>query len=252
MSDVTDQPHVPRDDGPGDRKSSLGRPSIWLHPQRQAAATSGSTGAVSTERASARRTGSGLDRGVVTEHSSGAGTASTDWPLISQLELGPLATAIGCGRHHARHVLIEWGLNLLVDDAVLLVSELLTNALKASWALTTPTPIVLRLLANERQLIIEAWDQWVADFELREVLEAQWTTRLADLLEDDPGVEADLRALVEQIQAGMSASDHAVGAGRDMNIGGGVKIADRGGVVARDVHGSISTGNPPTPGLASS
>ena len=41
-----------------------------------------------------------------------------------------------------------------------------------------------------------------ADLErVRAALEAQWTTRLADLLEDDPGVEADLRALVEQIQA---------------------------------------------------
>jgi anti-sigma regulatory factor (Ser/Thr protein kinase) len=127
----------------------------------------GSTGAVSTGRASARRTGPGLDRGVVNEPSSGAGTVSTDWPLISQLELGPLATAIGCGRDHARLVLSEWGLGHLADDAVLLVSELLTNALKASWALTTPAPIVLRLLANDRQLIIEAWDQWVEGFELR-------------------------------------------------------------------------------------
>ena len=87
---------------------------------------------------------------------------------------------------------------------------------------------------------------------VRAALEAQWTTRLADLLEDNPGVEADLRAVVEQVQAQMSASDHAVGAGRDMHISGSVNIADRGGVVARDVHGSISTGNPPTPGPASS
>lgn len=127
---------------------------------------SGSTGAVSTGRGGARRTAPGLDRGVVAEPSSSAGTASTDWPLISQLELGPLPTAIGCGRDHARHVLIEWGLSLLVDDAVLLVSELLTNALKASWTLKPPTPIVLRLLANDRQLIIEAWDQWVENFDL--------------------------------------------------------------------------------------
>jgi anti-sigma regulatory factor (Ser/Thr protein kinase) len=128
---------------------------------------SGSTGAVSTGRGGARRTVPGLDRGVVAEQSSGAGTASTDWPLISQLELGPLPTAIGCGRDHARLVLSEWGLDHLVDDVVLLVSELLTNSLKASWALKTPTPIVLRLLANDRQLIIEAWDQWVEGFELR-------------------------------------------------------------------------------------
>jgi len=92
-----------------------------------------------------------------------------------------------------------------------------------------------------------------ADLErVRAALEAQWTTRLADLLEDDPGVEADLRALVEQIQAQVSAAGHSVAAGRDMNVSGGVNIADRGGVVARDVHGGISTGNPTQPGPASS
>ena len=86
---------------------------------------------------------------------------------------------------------------------------------------------------------------------VRAALEAQWTTRLADLLEEDPGVEADLRALVERVQAQVAASGHSVAAGRD--ISGGVNIADRGGVVVTgDVQGGISTGNPPTPGPASS
>src|SRR5580658_8860646 len=85
------------------------------------------------------------------EPSSGAGTASPAWQHASKLELGPLPTAIGCGRDHARQVLIEWGLAHLTDEAVLLVSELLSNALKASRALRTPSPIVLRLLANDRQ-----------------------------------------------------------------------------------------------------
>jgi hypothetical protein len=92
-----------------------------------------------------------------------------------------------------------------------------------------------------------------ADLErVRAALEAQWTTRLADLLEDDSGLEGDLRALVDQIQAQVSAADHSVAAGRDMHVSGGVNIADRGGVVARNVQGGISTGNPPTPGRASS
>lgn len=90
------------------------------------------------------------------------------WPRVSKLELGPLSTAIGCARDHARVVLAEWGLTHLVDDAVTLVSELMTNALKASRTLKVPTPIVLRLLANERQLIIEAWDQWVEGYTLKQ------------------------------------------------------------------------------------
>ena len=32
-------------------------------------------------------------------------------------------------------------------------------------------------------------------------LEAQWVTRLGDLLEEDPNAEVDLRALVEEIRA---------------------------------------------------
>src|SRR5215472_7793454 len=33
--------------------------------------------------------------------------------------------------------------------------------------------------------------------EARNALQTQWTTRIADLLEEEPGIEADLRALVE-------------------------------------------------------
>ncbi len=101
------------------------------------------------------------------ERRSGAGTACADWPLITKLELGPLPTAAGCGRDHARCVLAEWGLSHLADDAVLLVSELLTNALRASLALPAPAPIVLRLLANDEQLIIEAWDQRAEGYDLQ-------------------------------------------------------------------------------------
>ncbi len=111
---------------------------------------SGGTGTVSTGR-------SGL--GSVQEPSSGAGTASNDWPLVSALEFGSLPTAVACARAHTRSVLAEWGLSHLVDDAVTLTSELVTNALQASWTLRDRPPVVLRLLANDRQLLIEAWDQ---------------------------------------------------------------------------------------------
>jgi len=91
----------------------------------------------------------------------------------------------------------------------------------------------------------------VADLEVtRTTLEAQWETRLADLLEEDPGVEAELRALVEELRAALpagavSATDHAVAAGRDVNIS-----ADRGGFAAGVVHGNIAPPNPRGPGPA--
>jgi len=57
------------------------------------------------------------------------------------------------------NVLHEWGLRELADDAALIVSELMTNAADASAALPEQPPIALRLLASERSLVIEAWDQ---------------------------------------------------------------------------------------------
>jgi hypothetical protein len=87
-----------------------------------------------------------------------------------------------------------------------------------------------------------------ADLERVQVaLEAQWVTRLTDLLEDDPGVEAELRAVVEEIRAQLpagtvAAADHAVAAGRDVNI-----KATGGGVAAGVIHGDVSAGNPPRP-----
>ena len=83
------------------------------------------------------------------------------------------------------------------------------------------TKLAERRLEETREQLTEATG---ADLEqARAALQAQWVTRLADLLEEDPGVEADLRALVQEIQAqlpaGMvSAADHAVAAGRDVNI----------------------------------
>jgi hypothetical protein len=106
-----------------------------------------------------------------------------------------------------------------------------------------------RLEQTRRQLTGPAG----TDLELaRAVLAAQWATRLADLLEEDPGAEADLRALVQQIQealpAGMvSATDHAVAAGRDVNIG-----ASAGGVAAGVIHGDVAPPNPPGPDPADS
>ena len=54
------------------------------------------------------------------------------WPLHSFLELGALPGAVPCARLHARHLLWEWGLAALTDSTELVVSELVTNAIRAS------------------------------------------------------------------------------------------------------------------------
>lgn len=93
--------------------------------------------------------------------------ATQPWPLVSALELGALPTAVPCARLHTTHILREWNLKHLADNAELIVSELATNALKASWSLYGTPPITVRLRANRESLIIEVWDALPAPPESR-------------------------------------------------------------------------------------
>jgi two-component sensor histidine kinase len=79
--------------------------------------------------------------------------ACQDWPLATKLELGPFPSAIPCARIHARLVLLEWNLGELAADAELIVSELTTNAIRA-----TSHPVTLFLKSDGHALIIEVWD----------------------------------------------------------------------------------------------
>ena len=79
-----------------------------------------------------------------------------------------------------------------------------------------------------------------------------WQVRLADLLEEDPGIEAELRALVEEIRAQLpsvtvAAADHSVAAGRDVNIS-----ATQGGLAAGVIHGDVAPPGPTWPGSVGS
>lgn len=90
------------------------------------------------------------------------------WPLQSRLELGALPGAVPCARLHARLVLTEWGQAVLGGSVELIVSELMTNALRAC---TDPVagrpgygpdgrhpPLGLRLASDGRQVLVEVWD----------------------------------------------------------------------------------------------
>ena len=81
----------------------------------------------------------------------------------------------------------------------------------------------------------------------RTTLVTQWTGRLTDLLEEAPDLEADLRALVQRIQAELpaemvSAADHSFAAGQDVNIS-----ATTGGFAAGVFHGDLKLPNPSGP-----
>jgi anti-sigma regulatory factor (Ser/Thr protein kinase) len=81
-----------------------------------------------------------------------------EWPRQSFLELGALAGAVPCARLHARQLTWEWGLSGLSEDVELLVSELITNAVRASRSLPQPWPVRLWLLADTQQVLILVWD----------------------------------------------------------------------------------------------
>jgi anti-sigma regulatory factor (Ser/Thr protein kinase) len=96
------------------------------------------------------------------EPGSGVGPASrvntSDWPLQSHLELGALPSAVPSARLHARHVVAEWGLASIADTVELVVSELVTNGVKASQALDHLSPVWLGLAGNEHEVFVAVWD----------------------------------------------------------------------------------------------
>jgi two-component sensor histidine kinase len=64
---------------------------------------------------------------------------------------------VPCARLHAKGVILEWGLRPIADTAELLVSELVTNAVRASSGLLSP--VVRIWLACERNgFFIRVWD----------------------------------------------------------------------------------------------
>ena len=102
-------------------------------------------------------------------------------------------------------------------------------------------------LDQARDQLVAAPGQQVE--QVRADLVAVWRTRLADLLEEDPAVAGDLQALVDQVQAelpagSISAGDHSIVAGGDVNITGS------GGVTAGIIHGDVPPPNPTRPGSA--
>jgi hypothetical protein len=90
------------------------------------------------------------------------------WPYHSSLSLGALPGAVPCARLHTTAVLWEWGMAALAQPAELAVSELVTNAVRASTSAysarqatgtTAGLPVVgLRLAADRVRLLVEVSD----------------------------------------------------------------------------------------------
>jgi anti-sigma regulatory factor (Ser/Thr protein kinase) len=103
--------------------------------------------------------------------SSGVGPASgerrpaartSSYPHRSHLVLGALPGAVPCARLHARLVLAEWNLKALADTGELIVSELITNAVRTSAGLPEaqhrlPT-VRMWLSADNERVLVQVWD----------------------------------------------------------------------------------------------
>ncbi len=97
-----------------------------------------------------------------------AAAPSATWTVQSVLAIAALPTATPCARLHARTIAREWGLSNLADTIELIVSELVTNAVKASMdqderprytADTGLACIHLRLSTDRQTALIEVWDE---------------------------------------------------------------------------------------------
>ncbi|MGV9340588.1 ATP-binding protein [Streptomyces sp. NPDC003688] len=88
-------------------------------------------------------------------------------PLSLALDLAAVPTAVSCSRMFIRHTLMCWSLPHLVDEAELIVSELVTNATRAT-GITTLQPswselegvqlIQVRVQASKDSIVLQAWD----------------------------------------------------------------------------------------------
>ncbi|GAA1276113.1 hypothetical protein GCM10009677_32120 [Sphaerisporangium rubeum] len=78
----------------------------------------------------------------------------TGLPRRQHADFPPHPTSAAEARRHVRAVLTTWHLSDLVDTAQLLVSELITNALKT----TTTSPVRLTLDSSRSHLVIEVRD----------------------------------------------------------------------------------------------
>jgi anti-sigma regulatory factor (Ser/Thr protein kinase) len=91
-----------------------------------------------------------------------------EWPLLSHIELRALPGSVRIARLHAKTILRRWCLGSLADTAELVVSEIITNAVRASTPIAHQPPEagqapggqLLRfwLTSDQRSVLIQVWD----------------------------------------------------------------------------------------------
>ena len=80
------------------------------------------------------------------------------WPRQDHLELAALLTASGCACGHVAAILREWKLAAITDEAILIVSELVTTAVLSTQAHRRPDPVHLWMLGDRASVMFLVWD----------------------------------------------------------------------------------------------
>jgi anti-sigma regulatory factor (Ser/Thr protein kinase) len=88
--------------------------------------------------------------------------------LRTYLEVAGLPSAVHSARLHAKNTLLQWRMGALADTVELLVSEIVTNAIRASAGLVPRQrgnrrtarrlPVRFWLTSDRRQVMISVWD----------------------------------------------------------------------------------------------
>jgi anti-sigma regulatory factor (Ser/Thr protein kinase) len=91
-----------------------------------------------------------------------------EWPLLSHVELQALPASVRAARLHTRRTLDRWHLGGLAETAELLVSEIITNAVRASTHIVhqqretgqAPCAQLVRfwLTSDACSVLIRVWD----------------------------------------------------------------------------------------------
>jgi anti-sigma regulatory factor (Ser/Thr protein kinase) len=89
---------------------------------------------------------------------AGAGSACHRRPHRLYAEMGAHPGAVPYARSCARQALSTWRLGSIADDVELVVSELVTNAVRATLARQAAVPVVLYLALERGRLYVLAWD----------------------------------------------------------------------------------------------
>jgi Histidine kinase-like ATPase domain len=89
----------------------------------------------------------------------GRPSVAQEWPLRSYRELRGMPVSVRFARLHARKVLYKWHIGVITDTVELLVSEITTNAIRASADSAGSAPRVgLWLTSDRRSVLIQVWD----------------------------------------------------------------------------------------------